>query len=136
MPTEIKDTLTVIGANGGALGISLTQCNEILQLVSMLLAIGIYLTIKENFYATRSKMKAGKKKFGERLVYLPASIASVLELWAALTPGILRGSLTFIWGCFTYWMYLILNIFLFIAVILTKILLDVFSWAIRRKTTL
>ena len=40
MPTEIKDTLTVIGANGGALGISLTQCNEILQLVSMLLAIG------------------------------------------------------------------------------------------------
>jgi hypothetical protein len=40
MPEEVKDTLTVIAANGGALGVSLTQCNEILQFVSMLLAIG------------------------------------------------------------------------------------------------
>lgn len=40
MPEEVKDTLTVIGANGGALGISLTQCNEMLQFFSLLLAIG------------------------------------------------------------------------------------------------
>ena len=39
MSTEIKDTLTVLGANGGALGITLTQCNEFLQFISLLLAI-------------------------------------------------------------------------------------------------
>ena len=36
----MKDTLTVIGANGSALGVSLTQCNEMLQLISLVLAIG------------------------------------------------------------------------------------------------
>jgi hypothetical protein len=36
---EIKDTISVIAANGGALGITLTQCNQILQMVSLLLAI-------------------------------------------------------------------------------------------------
>jgi hypothetical protein len=40
MSTEMKDTITVVAANGGALGISLTQCNEMLQLISLVLAIG------------------------------------------------------------------------------------------------
>tara|TARA_R100000900_G_scaffold144527_2_gene128710 strand:- start:250 stop:417 length:168 start_codon:yes stop_codon:yes gene_type:complete len=39
MGEEVKDTVSVIAANGGALGITLTQCNEILQLVSLILAI-------------------------------------------------------------------------------------------------
>ena len=46
----------------------------------------------------------------------------------------LKGFLTSIWGCFTYLMSLILNTFLFIAAILTKILLDVCYWVIRKKT--
>ena len=39
-PTDLKDTVSVIGANAGALGITLTQCNEALQFVSLVLAIG------------------------------------------------------------------------------------------------
>ena len=38
-PTDVKDTVSVIGANAGALGITLTQCNEALQFVSLVLAI-------------------------------------------------------------------------------------------------
>ncbi len=36
---DIKDTVSVVGANVGALGITLTQCNEMLQFVSLILAI-------------------------------------------------------------------------------------------------
>ena len=39
MGQEVKDTVSVIAANGGALGITLTQCNEFLQFISLLLAI-------------------------------------------------------------------------------------------------
>ena len=39
MTKEMKDTVEVIAANGGALGLTLTQCNEILQFVSLSLAI-------------------------------------------------------------------------------------------------
>ena len=45
MPVEIKDTVSVIAANGGALGITLTQCNEALQFMSLVLAIA-YTTYK------------------------------------------------------------------------------------------
>tara|TARA_R110000796_G_scaffold228858_1_gene346078 strand:+ start:817 stop:984 length:168 start_codon:yes stop_codon:yes gene_type:complete len=40
MTKELKDTAEVLAANGGALGITFTQCNEILQTISLLLAIG------------------------------------------------------------------------------------------------
>ena len=36
---DIKDTVSVVGANAGALGITLTQCNEVLQFLSLVLAI-------------------------------------------------------------------------------------------------
>ena len=32
MNKELKDTVEVLAANGGALGITLTQCNELLQM--------------------------------------------------------------------------------------------------------
>ena len=35
----MRDTIEVVAANGGALGLTLTQCNEMLQLVSLTLAI-------------------------------------------------------------------------------------------------
>ncbi len=35
----MKDTVEVVAANGGALGLTLTQCNEILQFISLTLAI-------------------------------------------------------------------------------------------------
>ena len=37
--TEIKDTIQVGIANGSAIGFSITNCNEILTLVSLALAI-------------------------------------------------------------------------------------------------
>jgi|TARA_R110000824_G_scaffold365346_2_gene553842 uncharacterized membrane protein len=37
--TEIKDTLQVGIANGSAIGFSITNCNEVLTLVSLILAI-------------------------------------------------------------------------------------------------
>jgi hypothetical protein len=40
MHNELKDTATVVGANAGALGLTLTECNEMLTLISLLLAIG------------------------------------------------------------------------------------------------
>ena len=48
MTREVKDTIEVLAANGGALGITLTQCNEILQFVSLSLAISytVYKFIK------------------------------------------------------------------------------------------
>ena len=39
MNGHAKDTVEVLAANGGALGLTLTQCNEILQFVSLGLAI-------------------------------------------------------------------------------------------------
>ncbi len=39
MTKEVKDTIEVVAANGGALGLTLTQCNEILQFISLTLAI-------------------------------------------------------------------------------------------------
>jgi EamA domain-containing membrane protein RarD len=49
MTKEVKDTVEVIAANGGALGLTLVQCNEILQFISLSLAIGftIYKFIKK-----------------------------------------------------------------------------------------
>lgn len=49
MTKEVKDTIEVIAANGGALGLTLVQCNEILQFVSLSLAIAftIYKFIKK-----------------------------------------------------------------------------------------
>lgn len=38
--TEVKDTLQVGLANASAIGFSITDCNEILTLVSLTLAIG------------------------------------------------------------------------------------------------
>tara|TARA_R100001129_G_scaffold161825_2_gene126869 strand:+ start:581 stop:739 length:159 start_codon:yes stop_codon:yes gene_type:complete len=40
MKPAMKDTVEVLAANGGALGLTLTQCNEILQFISLILAIG------------------------------------------------------------------------------------------------
>ena len=40
MNGHAKDTVEVLAANAGALGLTLTQCNEILQFVSLGLAIG------------------------------------------------------------------------------------------------
>tara|TARA_R110000751_G_scaffold149537_1_gene254526 strand:- start:917 stop:1075 length:159 start_codon:yes stop_codon:yes gene_type:complete len=50
MTKELKDTVEVIVANGGALGLTLTQCNEILQFISLSMAIGftIYKFMKKN----------------------------------------------------------------------------------------
>jgi EamA domain-containing membrane protein RarD len=39
MTKELKDTIEVMAANGGALGLTLVQCNEMLQFVSLSLAI-------------------------------------------------------------------------------------------------
>ena len=38
--TDLKDTLQVGIANASAIGFSITDCNEVLTLVSLLLAIG------------------------------------------------------------------------------------------------
>ena len=43
MTNDMKDTVEVFAANGGALGLSLTQCNEMLQFISLSLAIGFTL---------------------------------------------------------------------------------------------
>ena len=37
--TDLKDTIQVGVANGSAIGFSITDCNEILTLVSLILAI-------------------------------------------------------------------------------------------------
>lgn len=49
MTKELKDTAEVIAANAGALGLTLVQCNEILQFVSLVLAISftVYKFIKK-----------------------------------------------------------------------------------------
>ena len=40
MTNDLKDTATVLLANGSALGITLTQANDALQFISLVLAIG------------------------------------------------------------------------------------------------
>ena len=49
MTKELKDTIEVMAANGGALGLTLVQCNEMLQFISLSLAIifTIYKFIKK-----------------------------------------------------------------------------------------
>ena len=49
MTKDLKDTVEVMAANGGALGLTLVQCNEILQFVSLVLAISftVYKFIKK-----------------------------------------------------------------------------------------
>jgi hypothetical protein len=49
MTKDLKDTVEVMAANGGALGLTLIQCNEILQFISLSLAIAftIYKFIKK-----------------------------------------------------------------------------------------
>ena len=49
MKAEVKDTVEVVAANAGALGLTLTQVNEMLQFVSLSLAIAftIYKFIKK-----------------------------------------------------------------------------------------
>tara|TARA_R110000851_G_scaffold93859_3_gene204375 strand:+ start:2913 stop:3068 length:156 start_codon:yes stop_codon:yes gene_type:complete len=49
MTKDLKDTIEVMAANGGALGLTLIQCNEILQFISLSLAIAftIYKFIKK-----------------------------------------------------------------------------------------
>ena len=48
--TDLKDTLQVGIANGWAIGFSITDCNEVLTLVSLILAIAftIYKFLKFN----------------------------------------------------------------------------------------
>jgi len=48
--TDLRDTLQVGLANGSAIGFSITDCNEILTLVSLILAIGftVYKFMKFN----------------------------------------------------------------------------------------
>jgi|TARA_R110002073_G_scaffold171130_1_gene328101 hypothetical protein len=48
--TDLRDTIQVGIANGSAIGFSITDCNEILTLVSLCLAIGftIYKFMKFN----------------------------------------------------------------------------------------
>ena len=41
MNSEVRDTIEIIAANGTAIGISLSNVNEILTMVSLLFAIGI-----------------------------------------------------------------------------------------------
>ena len=57
--TDLRDTLQVGVANGSAIGFSITDCNEILTLVSLVLAIAftIYKFIKfQNVIAYSNKL--------------------------------------------------------------------------------
>ena len=40
MKKEVVDTIQVMTANGSAIGLNLTSCNELLTFVSLILAIG------------------------------------------------------------------------------------------------
>lgn len=50
---NIKDTIQIIGINSGAIGISLTNINEILTLFSLILAISV--TLYKVFYNGKKK---------------------------------------------------------------------------------
>lgn len=41
MKNEVKDTMEILAANGTAIGISLSETNEILTFISLILAISI-----------------------------------------------------------------------------------------------
>jgi hypothetical protein len=41
MKSEVKDTMEILAANGTAIGISLSETNEILTFISLILAISI-----------------------------------------------------------------------------------------------
>jgi len=43
MNESIRDSVQVVTANGGALGLTLTDCNEMLQMISLILAIAFTL---------------------------------------------------------------------------------------------
>ena len=51
--TEVKDTIQVGLANGSAIGFSITDCNEILTFVSLILAISF--TIYKFFIYEKKK---------------------------------------------------------------------------------
>ena len=53
--TDLKDTLQVGIANGSAIGFSITDCNEVLTLVSLILAIAF--TIYKFFLYEKKKTK-------------------------------------------------------------------------------
>ena len=42
MNKELKDTVEVLAANGGALGITFTQCNEFLQFIHCLIELNLF----------------------------------------------------------------------------------------------
>ena len=53
--TELKDTIQVGVANGSAIGFSITDCNEVLTFVSLILAI--VFTIYKFFIYEKKKTK-------------------------------------------------------------------------------
>ena len=61
--SDLKDTIQVGLANGSAIGFSLTDCNEILTFISLILAIGftIYKFIKYEKRKRKLKKKSQKK---------------------------------------------------------------------------
>ena len=60
----------------------------------------------------------------------------LLELLAAFTVVTLNAFLNFIRGCFGFVMFLVLSTFLSIAVMMTMILVGVYSWVTRKRKTL
>jgi|5B_taG_2_1085324.scaffolds.fasta_scaffold97162_2 hypothetical protein len=54
MDSDIKDTLEVVIPNAGAIGLSITDCNEYLTFISLVLAISISLF---KLYNWKSKNK-------------------------------------------------------------------------------
>ena len=54
--TDVKDTLQVGLANGSAIGFSITDCNEILTFVSLILAIA-FTVYKFLFYEKKKVRK-------------------------------------------------------------------------------
>jgi len=53
--TDLKDTIQVGLANGSAIGFSITECNEVLTFVSLLLAIAF--TIYKFMFYEKKKAK-------------------------------------------------------------------------------
>ena len=71
---EVKDTIQVAVANGSAIGFSITDCNEILTLVSLVLAISftIYKYTqfeKKKVKQLKSKMAKKRRKKGKKKTY-------------------------------------------------------------------
>jgi hypothetical protein len=53
--TDLKDTIQVGLANGSAIGFSITECNEVLTFVSLILAIAF--TIYKFMFYEKKKVK-------------------------------------------------------------------------------